>query len=209
MTEIAVLGTGNVAYALAGPLAKAGHRVTVGSRAPGGVSGLPDNVAVAGYADAVRAAEVVVNATPGTVSVELLTGLARELSGTVLVDVANAVLPAPDGDGIVLHYLGGSLAEEIQRALPGTRVVKTLNTMHDSIMSAPRGRSGPVSVFVSGDDAGAKGIVTGLLTDLGWPPEWIIDLGGVRTARMPEAFMPMTPVLAAAVGPVFGLAVTR
>ena len=63
---------------------------------------------------------------------------------------------------------------------------------------------------MSGNDADAKKVVGGLLADLGWPPEWIIDLGEVKTARVPEAFVLMVSSLVRALGPVpFGMAVAR
>jgi 8-hydroxy-5-deazaflavin:NADPH oxidoreductase len=48
--------------------------------------------------------------------------------------------------------------------------------------------TGPATVFVSGDDEAAKAEVKGLLRDLGWTGEEIIDLGGIRTARGPEHY---------------------
>ncbi|MFF2789036.1 hypothetical protein ACFVT6_20115 [Streptomyces sp. NPDC058049] len=113
-------------------------------------------------------------------------------------------------------YPGSSLAEEIRRALPGVRVVKTLNTMHDSVMADPAGLTIAASAFVSGNDAGAKKVAGGLLAGLGWlgwlgwPPEWITDLGDVKTARGPEAFVLMVSSLVRTLGPVpFGMAIAR
>jgi predicted dinucleotide-binding enzyme len=63
---------------------------------------------------------------------------------------------------------------------------------------------------VSGNDGDAKKIVGGVLVELGWSPEWIIDLGGVATARVPEAFVLMVSALVRALGPVpFGMAIAR
>ncbi|MFD1498899.1 NADPH-dependent F420 reductase [Streptosporangium lutulentum] len=213
MTTIAVLGSGHVARALVGKLRDAGHEVVVGSRDPHGsatAGWAASGVRVAGLPDAAGSAEVIVNAMPGSASVRTLTGLAAQLSGKVLLDVANAVGVDPAGFAAALLYPGGSLAEELQRALPGTRVVKTLNTVHDSVMADPARLSAPPAAFVSGNDADAKKTVTGLLTDLGWSPEWIIDLGDVETARVPEAFALMIRHLIHALGPVpFAMAVAR
>ncbi|MBC6456552.1 NAD(P)-binding domain-containing protein [Actinomadura sp. HBU206391] len=89
MTTIGILGSGNVARALAGGLHAAGHEVTVGSRDPRGaaaarwagaqragsqVTGSP--VAVVALAEAAGSAEVVVSAIPGSASLETLAGLA-------------------------------------------------------------------------------------------------------------------------------------
>ncbi|MCA2225425.1 NADPH-dependent F420 reductase [Nonomuraea aurantiaca] len=206
MTTIAILGSGAVARTLSGGLRRAGHELIVGSRAPRQNAAVP----VIGLREAAGSAEVVINAMPGPVSVEVLTGLAAELAGKVLVDVANATESDERGFASALLYPGGSLAEEIQRALPEVRVVKTLNTMHESIMAQPDRPAQPPTAFLSGNDADAKKAVGGLLADLGWAAEWIIDLGGVETARVPEAFMLMVGDLVRALGPVpFGMAIAR
>ncbi|MFI1223361.1 MULTISPECIES: NADPH-dependent F420 reductase [unclassified Streptomyces] len=212
MSTISVLGSGSVARALAGQLHGVGHRVVVGSRAPQTTAAdwTGSGVRVTGLLDAAGSAEVVINATPGSASLEVLTGLAAPLTGKVLVDVANATAFDSAGFASALLYPGSSLAEEIQQALPDVRVVKTLNTLHASVMADPTGLTVAPSAFVSGNDADAKSIVGRLLADLGWPPEWIIDLGDVSTARVPEAFVLMVSGLVGALGPVpFGMAIAR
>ncbi|GGZ92159.1 NADPH-dependent F420 reductase [Streptomyces subrutilus] len=212
MTTITVLGSGNVARALAGTLCDAGHQVVVGSRDPRTTAADWAGSAprVTGLHEAAASAEVVINATPGAVSLALLTGLAGHLAGKVLVDVANATATDSAGFASALLYPGGSLAEEIQRALPDVRVVKTLNTLHDSVMADPAALAVPPTAFMSGNDAAAKEVVGGLLADLGWPAEWIVDLGDVRSARVPEAFVLMVGSLVRALGPVpFGMAIAR
>jgi 8-hydroxy-5-deazaflavin:NADPH oxidoreductase len=212
MTTISVLGSGNVARALAGKLHDAGNTVVVGSRDPRRTAAdwPGSGVRITGLRDAAGSAEVVINATPGSVSLDVLTGLAEQLTGKVLVDIANATEFDSAGFASVLLYPGSSLAEEIQQALPDVRVVKTLNTMHDSAMADPATLTSAPSAFVSGNDRDAKKVVCGLLAELGWPPEWIIDLGDVRTARVPEAFVLLVGSLVHALGPVpFGLAIAR
>ncbi|MGW4636868.1 NADPH-dependent F420 reductase, partial [Nocardia sp. NPDC004415] len=136
---------------------------------------------------------VVINATPGAGSLELLTGLREQLRDTILVDVANATLDGPDGLPGDLLYPGSSLAEKLQSALPETSVVKTLNTMLFPVMTNPGLLAEAPEVFLSGDDLRAKQIVGGLLADLGWRPEWITDLGGIHTARATEAAILFVP----------------
>jgi 8-hydroxy-5-deazaflavin:NADPH oxidoreductase len=211
-STIAVLGTGNVGAVLAGALARSGHSVTVGSRDPRRrADSWTVPVSLTGLAEAVERADVVINATPGDRSVDLLRPLAPQLAGTVLVDVANAVSLGPDGFAGSLRYPGSSLAEELQRALPDTRVVKTLNTIGPAdAMVTPGALATPPSAFLSGDDGAARQLVATLLPDLGWRPKWIIDLGGLATARVTEAFVLLVRPLMQALGPVpFGLAVAR
>lgn len=130
-------------------------------------------------------AEVLVNATPGNVSVALLHSIgASALAGKVLIDVGVGLTD----DYTELSHPNSSLGEQIQEAFPLTPVVKTLCTMDSTAMTAPDSLEGPSTVFLSGDDAEAKLITAGLLTDLGWPPSSQLDIGGITTARGQEHF---------------------
>ncbi|MFG3234530.1 NADPH-dependent F420 reductase [Streptomyces antibioticus] len=181
MTTIAVLGNGRVGGSLATALTRAGHEVTVADRTPGAA------------ADAVRTARIVINATPGAGSLDRLAALREELRATILVDVSNATVDGPDGLPADLIYPGSSLAEQLQQALPETYVVKTLNTMLFPVMTAPTALTQAPDAFLSGDDPQAKQTVRELLTDLGWRPEWITDLGGIETARATESAVLFVP----------------
>ncbi|AYC39457.1 NADPH-dependent F420 reductase [Streptomyces griseorubiginosus] len=181
MTAIAVLGNGRVGSSLAESLTRAGHEVTVADRSPDSA------------ADAVRTARIVINATPGAGSLERLAALREELRDRILVDVSNATVDGPDGLPADLLYPNSSLAEQLQEALPGTHVVKTLNTMLYTVMTAPAALTQPPTAFLSGEDPEAKQVVRGLLTDLGWHQEWITDLGGIGTARAAEGAILFVP----------------
>ncbi|MGD3110891.1 NADPH-dependent F420 reductase [Streptomyces sp. YGL11-2] len=181
MTTIAVLGNGRVGGNLATALTRAGHEVTAADRTPGAA------------ADAARTAQIVINATPGASSLDRLAALREELRDKILVDVSNATLDGPDGLPVDLIYPGSSLAEQLQEALPETRVVKTLNTMLFPVMTAPATLTQTPTAFLSGDDPQAKQTVRELLTDLGWQKAWITDLGGIQTARATEAAILFVP----------------
>jgi predicted dinucleotide-binding enzyme len=182
--QLAILGTGNVAQTLEQRWSKAGHAITFGSRNPAAASGL--GAPVAALADAVASCEVVVNATPGSASLAVMEGIgAAAFAGKILVDVANANTPAFE-----LVYPNSSLAEKLQAALPAAKVVKTLNTAAMSVLTEPAALP-PSSVFVSGDNAGAKATVTSLLADFGWPGESVVDLGPIASARGPEHYFLM------------------
>lgn len=176
-----ILGTGHVARLLAAAWANAGHEITLGSRDP---SSKRLDFPVKTLADTVRWADVVVNATPGAATLATLTTVDPSLfAGKILIDVANAITPA-----FALVYPNSSLAEHLQAALPGARVVKALNTGAMTLMTDPR-RIGPSTVFLSGNDVGAKLEARGLLRDLGWSDDVVVDLGGVESARGPEHYV--------------------
>ncbi len=191
--RLAILGTGNVAQTLARRLSETGHEVTFGSRDPASKEGL--DAPVASLADAVAGNEVVINATPGSASLEVVVGIgAAAFEGTVLIDVANANTPSFE-----LVYPNSSLGEKLQAALPGAKVVKTMNTAAMTVMTEPAALP-PTSVFVSGDDAAAKATVTSLLAGLGWPEDAIVDLGGIASARGTEHYFLMFAALMQSVG---------
>ncbi|MEV0174538.1 NAD(P)-binding domain-containing protein [Streptomyces sp. NPDC050803] len=181
--RIGLLGTGNVARALAHGWRTAGHEVLLGSRSPEERTDL--DLPVASLSETAAHAEVLVNATPGNVSVELLRSIgAPALAGTLLIDVGVGLTD----DYAELSHPNSSLSEQIQEAFPLTPVVKTLCTMDSTAMVAPNALAGPSTVFLSGDDAEAKRTTGRLLTDLGWPPESQLDIGGITTARGQEHF---------------------
>ncbi|WLW50205.1 NADPH-dependent F420 reductase [Streptomyces sp. YU58] len=181
--RIGLLGTGNVARALAQGWSAAGHDVLLGSRHPKERTDLA--LPVEGLAETAAHAEVLVNATPGTVSVDLLRSIgASALAGTLLIDVGVGL----SDDFTELSHPNSSLAEQIQEAFPLTPVVKTLCTMDSTVMIAPHALEGPSTVFLSGNDAEAKRTTARLLTDLGWPPSSQLDIGDLTTARGQEHF---------------------
>jgi predicted dinucleotide-binding enzyme len=191
--RLAILGTGNVAQTLARRLSETGHEVTFGSRDPASRTGL--NAPVTSLADAVAGNDVVINATPGAASLEVVGGIgAAAFAGKVLVDVANASTPAFE-----LVYPNSSLGEKLQAALPDAKVVKTMNTAAMAVMTEPAALP-PSSIFVSGDDAAAKATVASLLAGFGWPDDSIVDLGGIVSARGTEHYFFLFAALAQSVG---------
>jgi 8-hydroxy-5-deazaflavin:NADPH oxidoreductase len=186
--QLAILGTGNVAQTLARRLSETGHQVTFGSRDPASKGGL--EAPVMSVADAVAGNEVVINATPGSASLDMVEGIgAAAFAGKVLIDVANANTPSFE-----LVYPNSSLGEKLQAALPDAKVVKTMNTAAMTVMTEPAALP-PSSVFVSGDDAGAKATVKSLLAGLGWADDSIVDLGGIVSARGTEHYFLMFAAL--------------
>jgi predicted dinucleotide-binding enzyme len=205
--DVAVLGTGMVGQTLAGGLSRTGHTVVVGTRDPEATLARtePDSmgnppfvtwqadhpdVALATYADAARGAELVVLAGNGSAAVEMLTAAgAQHLAGTVVLDVTNPLDFSAGFPPTLFVKDTDSLGEQVQRAFPDVRVVKSLNTMTAPLMVDPGRLGEATTVFVSGDDADAKATVTGLLTELGHQD--VVDLGGIETARGVEMFLPL------------------
>ena len=194
--NIGILGTGMVGQALADGLSQAGHSVMMGTRDPRGRQA-PDGVALVTLSEACHAG-LVINALNGGVCVGVLESLTDELTGKVLLDVANPLDFSAGFPPTLFTEQTESLAERIQRVLPATAVIKSLNTLTAPLMLNPEALSAPSAVFLSGDDVVAKQLVRDLLTSFGW--EQIIDLGGLATARGVEMLMPMWLTVMQAMG---------
>ncbi|MCC9306240.1 NAD(P)-binding domain-containing protein [Kitasatospora sp. RB6PN24] len=194
--KIAVLGTGEVGRRLASAFVANGHQVTLGSRTADNTTAAQWAAEQGGshgtFAQAAADAELVVNATLGLVSLDaLIAAGAENLDGKVVVDVSNPLDFSAGFPPSILQKDGLSLAEQIQRAFPGARVVKTLNTMNNAVMVQPSLVPGHHNVFVSGDDADAKALVSDLLREFGWSTAQIIDLGDLSTAGGTELVLPL------------------
>lgn len=180
--RIGVLGTGTVGRTLAGKLRELGHDVVIGSRAAG-EDARP-------FAEAAAHGELIVNAANGAAVLEVLEQAGGEnLREKILVDVTNPLDFSRGRPPTLLVCNDDSLGEQIQRAYPEARVVKTLNTVNANVMVDPSLVSGTHSIFLSGDDAEAKEEVAKLLVTFGWPRAEILDLGDITTARGVEMYL--------------------
>jgi len=181
-----VLGTGMVGQAIASKLVALGHDVMLGSRASTNPTAeawarsAGERGQTGTFAAAAAFGDILFNCTHGASSLEALRSAGESrLADKVLVDVANILPPQPAGSS--------SLGEQIQQAFPRTRVVKSLNTINCELMVNPAKVTGSHTVFISGDDAGAKEVVKELMHSFGWQD--VLDLGGIATARATESYL--------------------
>ena len=194
--RVAVLGTGIVGRTLASALLSNGHEVRLGSRSAGNEAAVAWAEQIGGpasegtFADAAGFGEIVINATAGAASLLALQAAGFEqLAGKVLLDVANPLDSSRGTPPTFTVCNDDSLGEQIQRALPDVRVVKTLKTVTAALMVDPRLVEGPHTIFVAGDDPGAKAQTMELLQEFGWPAGSILDLGDITAARGMEMYM--------------------
>jgi predicted dinucleotide-binding enzyme len=191
--NIGVLGTGLVGQTLGSKLIELGHDVMMGSRDPANATAIAwakdqgPHALHGTFMNAASFGEVIFNCTLGMASLHAirLAG-AENLKGKVLIDTSNP-LDYSEKFWTLTVANSDSLGEQIQRAFPEARVVKTLNTMNCNVMVAPGKLTQSTDVFVSGNDADAKATVMALLRDFGWKS--IIDLGDITTSRSVEAYV--------------------
>lgn len=213
--RIGVLGTGVVGTTIASKLVALGHDVKMGSRSPTNekaaawVTQAGGRASQGTFADAATHGEIVFNCTVGTASLDVLKAAgAGNLKNKIIADVSNP-LDFSKGMPPTLFVSGDdSLAERIQRAFPDARVVKTLNTITAEVMVNPDRVKGDHDVFLSGNDASAKGRVTEILRSFGWTS--VVDLGDLTTARATESYVLLWLRLWGALKtPVFNIKVVR
>ena len=223
--KIGILGSGVVGQTLGAKIAERGEDVVLGTRSPdkledkrGMGASLNDwlqrtngKARVASFSDAASHGEIVINATHGGGAVEALT-LAGEqnLNGKILIEVSNPLDFSRGMPPSLTVCNTDSLAEQIQRAFPNVKVVKTLNTTNAQVMVDPaRVAGGDHDLFISGNDAAAKARVTELLKRwFGWRS--VIDLGDITTARGAEMLLPIWVRLMGVLGtPLFNFKIVR
>ena len=192
--KIGVLGTGVVGQTIGSKLVQLGHDVMMGSREEANPRAVAwakkegHNSLFGTFANAAAFGEIIFNCTLGTASLEALQqAKAENLKGKILIDTSNPL----DYNGEIWTLTvcnTDSLGEQIQRAFPETRVVKTLNTMNCNVMVDPTKLSEMTHAFVSGNSADAKAAVIAILRDwFGWRS--VIDLGDITTSRWVEMYV--------------------
>jgi 8-hydroxy-5-deazaflavin:NADPH oxidoreductase len=203
--KIAILGTGMVGETIASKLVELGHEVRMGShtanneKAAAWVKKAGAKASQGTFADAAAFGELLFNCTSGSGSIEALNAAGKEnLQGKILLDISNP-LDFSNGFPPTLFVKDtDSLGEQVQRAYPATKVVKTLNTLTASLMVEPKSLGESSTIFVSGDDAQAKATVVELLESFGHDD--VIDLGPLETARGTEMLLPVWLRLMGALG---------
>jgi predicted dinucleotide-binding enzyme len=195
--NIGILGTGMVGQTLGTKLVALGHSVKMGSRtatnekATAWLASQPAGASQGTFADAAGFGEIVFNCTNGMAALDALQLAGKDnLRGKILVDVSNP-LDFSKGFPPSLSVVNtDSLGEQIQRELPETKVVKTLNTVNCQLMVNPSLVPGAHDIFISGNDLEAKRTVTELLKDgFGWKS--VIDMGDISSARATEQLLPI------------------
>jgi hypothetical protein len=190
MSKVAVLGSGVVGQVLADGFLKHGYDVVRGSRSPDKLADWKAKAgakaSVATFAAAVQGADLVVLAVKGGAAEEVvkLAGPGA-LAGKTVIDTTNPIADAPPTNG-VLHYfttLEDSLMERLQRLAPAAKFVKAFSSVGNAFMVNPDFGGTKPTMFICGNDAGAKREVEAVLERFGW--EWE-DIGGVEGARAIE-----------------------
>ncbi|MBO0939064.1 NAD(P)-binding domain-containing protein [Fibrella sp. HMF5335] len=197
--HIAVLGTGMVGETIASRLLEVGHTVVMGSRsatnekAAAWVDKAGAGASQGTFADAIAAGELIMLATKGETGIEAIASApAQAVAGKTIIDISNPLDFSKGMPPTLSTVNDDSFGEKLQRAFPDAHVVKTLNTMWCGLMVNPAMLAdGDHTVFMSGNDAGAKTQAKRILTQFGWQDSAVLDLGDITTARGTEMLLPL------------------
>src|SRR5215207_6761320 len=187
--KVGILGSGEVARTLGAGFLAHGHEVRLGTRDPAKLDDWAaehPSGAVGSFADAAAFGEVLVLAVKGGVAGDVL-GLAgsENLAGKPVLDTTNPIADAPPENGVLRYFTGvdDSLMERLQRDVPGAHFVKCFSSVGNARMVDPDFGGRRPTMFICGDDAGAKATAGAILDEFGWD---VADMGGVESARAIE-----------------------
>lgn len=187
--KIGVLGSGEVATTLASGFLKHGHEVAIGSGSPEKLAGWkkenPQGV-TGTFADAAKFGELLVLAVKGSAAGDVLRKAGVEnLKGKAVIDTNNPIVDAPPANGVLKFFtnLDQSLMEQLQKEFPDAHFVKAFNSVGKNFMVNPNFPGGTPTMFICGNDEGAKSAVSKILDLFGWETA---DMGKAEAARAIE-----------------------
>ena len=187
--KVGILGSGDVAKALAIGFLKHGHDVLMGTRSPAKLADWAKQNPkgrIGSFAEAANFADLAVLAVKGTVAADALrTAGPANLAGKSVIDATNPISDLPPVNGVLRFFtnLDESLMEGLQREFQSVHFVKAFNSVGHACMVNPQFKGGKPSMFICGNDDAAKKVVTGVLDQFGWET---VDMGKAEAARAIE-----------------------
>ena len=178
--KIGIIGSGNIGGTAAQLFADAGHQVAISnSRGPQSLRDFEksggSNIKAMTIEEAIAFGDVILLAIPWIKRQELPS--ASLLNGKIVIDAMN-----PYSENFeVINLEPSSSSEEVAKQLKGARIVKAFNTMYYQHLKTKGNTNSPKEdrtvLFVAGDDAQAKSIVSKLIDEIGFTP---VDTGSLR-----------------------------
>ena len=187
--NIGIIGSGDVAKALAKGFLQHGHQVMLGTRAPAKLADWGNEnpkAQIGSFAAAAKFGELVVLAVRGAVAPDALQlADVSNLAGKTIIDATNPIDNAPPSNGVLKFFtsLDDSLMERLQRELPSVHFVKAFNSVGSACMVNPQFKGGKPTMFICGNDDAAKQTVRAILDQFGWETA---DMGKAEAARAIE-----------------------
>jgi hypothetical protein len=187
--KVGVLGSGDVAKSLAEGFIKHGHKTMIGTRDAAKLADWQRSnpkAQVGSFSETAAFGEILALAVKGSVAADVLkmAGSAN-LDGKLLMDACNPIADAPPDNGVLKFFttLDDSLMERLQRAFPKAHFVKAFSSVGHGLFVNPQYKAGKPTMFICGNDDGAKASTAQILEQFGWETA---DMGKVESARAIE-----------------------
>lgn len=187
--KIGILGSGTVAKSLGAGFLKHGYDLMAGTRDPSKlkdwVKGAGSGSRVGTFEETAAFADIVVLAVKGTAAKSALElAGAGSLVGKTVIDATNPIADDPPENGVLKFFtdINRSQMEILQEEYPSAHFVKAFSCVGSHFMVDPPFASKP-TMFICGNEEGAKAEVQEILDVFGWETE---DMGGVESARAIE-----------------------
>jgi|SRR3989344_3542774 len=186
--KIGILGSGEVGKTLALGFKKHGYEVMIGTEHKEKLSEWKENnnINVGSFSVTAEFGEIVVLSVKGKAAKEVL-GMAgsEKLIGKIVIDTTNPIADSPPENGVLKFFtsLDNSLMEQLQKDFPDANFVKAFNSIGSSFMVNPDFNGLKPTMFICGNNDGAKKIVSEILDKFGFEVE---DMGKVESARAIE-----------------------
>ncbi len=192
LMKVGILGSGDVARALAVGFVTTGYEVRLGTRHPDEpkiatwVREAKGKGSVGSFSDAAEFGNFVVLAVLGIAGPEVVRAAGiSHFDGKLVIDVTNPLAPRANGPPALAIGHTTSSGEELQKLLPNAQVVKAFNIIGNVHFFRPNFPGGPPDMIICGNDADAKQRVQKILHEFGWPS--VIDIGGIEGSRELES----------------------
>lgn len=189
--KVGILGSAIVGETLGKAFLSEGNEVMIGTRDTSKESLIKwqkvnPTAKLGSFADAAKFGELLVLAVSGDVAKDAIELAGKEnFYNKVVIDTTNPIAKAPPENGVLKFFtsLDRSLMEDLQKLLPDAKFVKAFNSVGNAVMYKPKFSGTKPTMFICGNDEGAKKIVTGILDSFGHETE---DMGKVEAARAIE-----------------------
>jgi 8-hydroxy-5-deazaflavin:NADPH oxidoreductase len=181
MTDITIIGSGNMARAIGLRAVAAGRTIQILDRTPDNAAKLAAELGpstASGSLGDVPEGDIVVLALYFEPTREVATHYGDTLSGKTVIEISNPV-NMETGDSLLVEP-GTSAAEEVAKLLPGARVVKAFNTTFAGPLAEGSANGQPLDVFIASDSEPARNEVAAFVTAAGLRP---LQVGALRHAR--------------------------
>ena len=186
-----IIGSGIVGRVLASAFLKEGHPVMLGTRNASKEEVIkwkkenPEGL-IGSFQETAQFGELLVLAVAGLIAEDAINLAGKEhFSHKVVIDTMNPIAAVPPENGVLKYFttLEESLMERIQKLVPDAKVVKAFNSVGNAFMYKPDFGGLKPTMFICGNDDGAKKVVTDILTTFGYDTE---DMGTEEAARAIE-----------------------